>query len=77
MALLETLQRCSGDPTSFRLRVYQNAEPQRVHFVHAQCTRCRMALNDVPSDPTVTNKDTVALLYPVNEHFLTLFFATC
>lgn len=30
VALLETLQRFHGDPTSLLLRVYQNAEPKHV-----------------------------------------------
>lgn len=55
MALLETLRRCYGDPTSVLLRVYQNEEHD-AYNVHAQSAHRRMAFYHVVGDPTATNE---------------------
>lgn len=60
IALLETLHCLYGDPTSFLLNVYANAELRRTLILCA-CSNCA-TLHGVLDDPTATNKDTVALL---------------
>lgn len=60
IALLETLHCLYGDPTSFLLNVYANAELRRTLILCA-CSNCATS-HGVLDDPTATNKDTVALL---------------
>lgn len=60
IALLETLHCLYGDPTSFLLNVYANAELRRTLILCA-CSNCATS-HGVLDDPTATNKDTIALL---------------
>lgn len=53
VALLETLQRCHGDPTSFLFRVYQNAETRRLR---------RSVYNDL-GDHAAKYENAIALLW--------------
>lgn len=63
MALLETLRRCHGDPTSFLLRFYFiRTQSNGTVFVHAQSARRRVAFYNVVGDSIATNEDAVVLL---------------
>lgn len=45
---LDALLRCHGDPISFLLRVYQNAESRRVLCAFSKCTSSHVVLSILP-----------------------------